>query len=60
MPDAVDADFCVAALEDAMNRSGVPKIFNTDPGSQFTSTSLRRRSMRPEHASQWMAEPLNG
>ena len=35
--NTMDADFCVAALEDAMNRYGVPEIFNTDQGSQFTS-----------------------
>ena len=33
----MDADFCVSALEDAINRYGVPEIFNTDQGSQFTS-----------------------
>ncbi|WP_432735928.1 IS3 family transposase [Maridesulfovibrio sp. FT414] len=35
--NTMDADFCIAALEDAMNRYGVPEIFNTDQGSQFTS-----------------------
>lgn len=30
-------DILVAELEDAMNRYGVPEIFNTDQGSQFTS-----------------------
>jgi len=33
----MDTDFCVSALEDAINRYGVPKIFNTDQGSQSTS-----------------------
>ncbi len=32
-----DADFCVAALEEALQRYGKPEIFNTDQGSQFTS-----------------------
>ena len=32
-----DADFCVAALEEAIARHGSPDIFNTDQGSQFTS-----------------------
>jgi putative transposase len=31
------ADFCVAALEEALARYGRPDIFNTDQGSQFTS-----------------------
>ncbi len=30
-------DFCVEALQEAMDRHGKPKIFTTDPGSQFTS-----------------------
>ena len=33
----MDADFCVAALEEAIARFGRPEIFNTDQGSQFTS-----------------------
>jgi transposase InsO family protein len=33
----MDAEFCIAALEEAMARFGVPEIFNTDQGSQFTS-----------------------
>jgi len=33
----MDSDFCVAALEEALNKYGVPEIFNTDQGSQFTS-----------------------
>jgi putative transposase len=37
LSNTMDADFCVAALEDAMTRYGVPEIFNTDQGSQFTS-----------------------
>jgi len=32
-----DTSFCVAALEEAIERYGKPKIFNTDQGSQFTS-----------------------
>jgi putative transposase len=30
------ADFCVEALQEALNRYGTPEIFNTDQGSQFT------------------------
>src|SRR5688572_11085141 len=35
-----DADFCVRALEEALARFGTPAIFNTDQGSQFTSTAF--------------------
>lgn len=31
------ADFCVDALQEALNKWGKPEIFNTDQGSQFTS-----------------------
>jgi putative transposase len=33
----MDAQFCVSALEEAIATYGVPGIFNTDQGSQFTS-----------------------
>lgn len=32
-----DTDFCLEALEEAIERYGTPEIFNTDQGSQFTS-----------------------
>ena len=32
-----DTSFCLNALEEAIMRFGVPEIFNTDQGSQFTS-----------------------
>lgn len=30
-------DFCIEAVEEAIARYGIPEIFNTDQGSQFTS-----------------------
>ncbi len=36
----LSSEFCVAALEDALHRFGTPEIFNTDHGSQFTSTDF--------------------
>lgn len=36
--NTMDVAFCVEALEDAMARFGKPDIFNTDQGSQFTSS----------------------
>jgi len=32
-----DADSCLDALHDALDRQSAPEIFNTDQGSQFTS-----------------------
>ena len=36
------ADFCIEAVEEALARFGVPEIFNTDQGSQFTSTDFTK------------------
>lgn len=33
----LSADFCVEALEEALEHHGKPEIFNSDQGSQFTS-----------------------
>lgn len=36
----MDDSFCVRALERALRLHGVPEIFNTDQGSQFTGTAF--------------------
>ena len=36
----MDADFCVGALREALDRHGPPGIFNTDQGAQFTGTGF--------------------
>jgi putative transposase len=36
--NSMDAAFCVEALKKALVKHGAPKIFNTDQGSQFTSS----------------------
>jgi putative transposase len=36
----MEADFCVAALEEALAKHGKPEIFNTDQGSQFTGAAF--------------------
>src|SRR5271155_2150473 len=36
----MEVDFCIEAVEEAMARHGKPEIFNTDQGSQFTSTAF--------------------
>lgn len=38
--NTMDAEFCVAALQEALARFGRPGIFNTDQGSQFTSAEF--------------------
>ncbi|MEA3182085.1 MAG: putative transposase [Gammaproteobacteria bacterium] len=40
LSNTMDADFCVVALEQAIARFGIPEIFNTDQGSQFTSFAI--------------------
>jgi len=42
LSNSLDADFCVSALEEALER-GRPEIFNTDQGTQFTSASFTER-----------------
>jgi putative transposase len=37
LANTMTADFCVAALHEALALYGTPSIFNTDQGSQFTS-----------------------
>jgi putative transposase len=34
------SSFCVDCLEEALRKYGVPEIFNSDQGSQFTSTEF--------------------
>jgi len=40
LSNTLDAEFCVRALEEALARFGTPEIFNTDQGSQFTSSGF--------------------
>ena len=40
LSNTVDAASCVEALQEALTRFGKPEIFNTDQGSQFTSTDF--------------------
>ncbi len=39
LSNSLDADFCVAALEEALSKRR-SEVFNTDQGSQFTSEAL--------------------
>jgi putative transposase len=40
LSNSLDSSFCVEALEEALARYGKPEIFNTDQGSQFTSSDF--------------------
>ena len=40
LSNTMEADFCVAALKEAVAGYGTPDIFNTDQGSQFTSQAF--------------------
>ena len=44
--NTLEADFCVAALNEAIHRFGPPDIMNTDQGSQFTSFAWTDRLKR--------------
>lgn len=40
LSNTLDASFCTEALEEAIMKYGIPEIFNTDQGSQFTSEAF--------------------
>ena len=37
---SMNTDFCIEAVEEALEKYGTPEIFNTDQGSQFTSAEF--------------------
>ena len=40
LSNTLTTDFCIEVVEEAIERYGVPEIFNTDQGSQFTSSEF--------------------
>ena len=36
----MEPDFCIVAVEESLHRYGAPDIFNTEQGSQFTSSAF--------------------
>lgn len=40
LSNTLDSTFCVECLESSLQTYGVPEIFNTDQGSQFTATAF--------------------
>ncbi|PCD85738.1 IS3 family transposase, partial [Vibrio mediterranei] len=43
LSNTMDTSFCIEALEDALKHYGPPDIFNSDQGSQFTSTEFTQK-----------------
>lgn len=41
--NTIDEYFCVEALEEALERFGIPEIFNSDQGGQFTGINFTSR-----------------
>ena len=44
--NTLDTEFCIEALEEALQRYGKPDIFNTDQGAQFTSKEFTGRLIK--------------
>ena len=40
LSNTLDTDFCLEAVEEAIRTYGLPEIFNTDQGAQFTSQAF--------------------
>ena len=43
LSNTMDVQFCLDALDDALDRHGTPEIFNTDQGSQFIARAWTQR-----------------
>jgi putative transposase len=50
LSNTLDTDFCLKALQEALERHGSPEIYNTDQGSQYTSrefiSALKRANVK--------------
>lgn len=40
LSNTMDSSFCVSCLQEAFGKYGIPEIFNTDQGAQFTSEAF--------------------
>lgn len=40
LSNSLDTAFCIECLEDALEAEGLPEIFNTDQGCQYTSDAF--------------------
>ena len=54
--NVMDTDFCIEALNEAIDRYGAPEIFNTDQGSHSPLKRLRVRLNSTVSVSRWMAK----
>ena len=43
LSNTLDTSFCIDALEEAISQYGLPEIFNSDQGSQFTSDAFTKK-----------------
>ena len=43
LSNTMDTEFCISAVDDAIKTYGIPAIFNTDQGSQFTSDGFIKK-----------------
>lgn len=43
LSNTLDAEFCISAFEEAVHLYGIPAVFNSDQGSQFTSEAFVSR-----------------
>jgi len=44
--NTLDADFCIEALDEAIQKFPLPHIFNSDQGSQYTSTNHTKKLLK--------------
>jgi putative transposase len=45
LSNSLTTDFCIDAVEEAITKFGLPSIFNTDQGCQFTDVELKDRGI---------------
>ena len=50
---SLESDFCIDALEEAIEKHGQPEIFNTDQGSQFSSKISSMNLLNAKSRSAW-------
>ena len=55
LSNTLEADFCVAALKEALAAYGPPEIFNTDQGYNLPAATGSTSSRRPRLRYRWMA-----